>query len=229
MADPWEQFAEVVRDMSSSDDTSTTMDAAVAGALDVIPHAHHAAISMIIKGSKVETVAASDPMVRRGDELQYELGEGPCLQSLQQEESVHSADLATEERWPAWSKRVVDELEVRSMLCLQLFVTHDAIGALNIYSRDVDAFDQHDKTTALALAAHIAVALSSANEIENLEAAIVNRTVIGQAEGMLMQRYEMSPAAAFSVLARVSQHQNKRLHEVARELVQHGIKPRDLQ
>jgi GAF domain-containing protein len=223
MNDPWEKISAVVRAMSTADDTTDSMDAAVTGALELIPRAHHVGVTMVRKGRQPETVAASDDSVRQADLLQHELGEGPLLQSLVQEETVHSGDLTREERWTTWSRRAAYDLDLRSLLCLQLFVAKDAIGALSIYSADVDAFDDGDRTTALALAAHVAAALTSAYEIENLEAAIVNRTVIGQAQGMLMERYAMSAAAAFNVLKRFSQQQNKPLHAVARELVELGI------
>ncbi|QGG40289.1 GAF and ANTAR domain-containing protein [Aeromicrobium yanjiei] len=223
MSDQRDQFSDVVRAMRASDAVDRSMEAAVAGAVDLIPNVRHAAVSMVRRGKKVETVAATDDLVRRGDALQYELEDGPCLQSIWEEETVQSDDLGQEHRWPLWSPRAAQELGVRSMLCLQLFVSGDTIGCLNLYSREPDAFDSHDRTAAHALAAHIAVALSAARKIENLESAVVNRTLIGQAQGMLMQRYEMDAAAAFAVLKRVSQTENRRLHEVAKELVKRGV------
>lgn len=223
MTDEWQLFSDVVRSMSSAGDVGASMDAALAGAVEIIPNVHHAAISMVRRGRKVETVAATDDLVRRGDELQYEVGDGPCLQSIWKAETVQSDDLRTEDRWPEWSPRVAEELGVRSMLCLQLFVADDTLGCLNLYSQEREAFDAHDRTTSLALAAHIAVALSAAHDIQNLESAVVNRTVIGQAQGMLMQRYGMDAAASFAVLKRVSQDQNRRLHEIAKEIVHLGI------
>jgi transcriptional regulator with GAF, ATPase, and Fis domain len=226
MDDQWEMFSDVVRSMSDSDTTAGSMEAAIAGVAGIIPNAQHAGVSMVRKDRGVETIAASDDLVRRGDALQYELSDGPCLQAIWQMETVQSNDLTTEERWPVWSRRAAAELGVRSMLCLQLFVTEDTLGCLNIYSERVDGFDEHDRVTALAMAAHIAVALSSAHEIHDLESSVVNRTVIGQAQGMLMQRYEMEASAAFDVLARVAQHENRRLHEISKELVARGLRTR---
>jgi transcriptional regulator with GAF, ATPase, and Fis domain len=225
MGDQWDLYSEVVRSMSDTDSAAESMEAALVGALDIVPHAERAAISMVRRGEKVETIAATDDLVRRGDQLQYELGDGPCLQSIWQMETVQSDDLTLEERWPVWSRRAADELGIRSMLCLQLFVTQDTLGCLNIYSEHVNAFDEHDRVTALALAAHIAVALSSAHDIQDLESVTINRVLIAQAQGMLMQRYEMDSTGAFTVLKRVSQQQDRRLHEVARELVDRAVRP----
>lgn len=221
--DLWGHFSDLARDMSESAGLSDTLQVAVRGATALVANADSAGISMVHAGRRIETPAATDSACRRGDELQYELGEGPCLQSIYQQETVRSDDLSTEDRWPTWSRRVVDELGFRSMLCLQLFITHDTLGALNLYSHQVDAFDADDEATALALAAQVAVALSAAKEFESLESTVASRTVIGQAQGMLMQRYKMTPHESFAVLARESQASNRRLRAIAEDIVRNGI------
>ena len=105
------------------------------------------------------------------------------------------------------------------MLCFRLFTAADTLGALNLYSRRAGAFTEDDAIDGLALAAHVAVALVSATEIEGLNAAAVNRTVIGQAQGILMERYDIDSERAFSLLRRVSQDSNQRLRWIAAELV----------
>ena len=226
MSDPWEQFADVAREMSASVGIEHTLDAAVRGAVDLIKPVEAACVSLVHRGGRVETPAATDEMCRRGDELQLELGEGPYLEAIKDDETVVIRDLTTEPRWPEWSPKAADELGVRSMLCLQLFVTHDRLGALSLYSRQPDAFDDHDdRITALALAAHVAVALTSKVETEHLRSAMAHRTVIGQAEGMLMERYDLTPESAFAVLKRASQHSNRKLHVIAADMVREGINP----
>lgn len=223
--DDWEGFSRVARSMSMAFGVADTLESAAAGAVEIIPHAVHAGISMVYQDQPIETQAATDQLVRRGDELQYELNDGPCLQSIYQQETVQSDDLTRETRWPEWSRRVASELGVRSMLCFQLFISEDSLGALNLYAEDVAAFDEVDRSTGLALAAHIAVALASAQHYETLQAAIISRTVIGQAEGMLMQRYGLDAAQSFAVLTRMSQHAHRRLRDVAADLVRDGITP----
>lgn len=222
--DLWHQFADLARRMSDSSGLGETLQTAVDGAVALISHAEAACISMVRNNRRIETPAATNDVCRRGDELQYELGEGPCLQSIHEQETVISHDLSTETRWPTWSRRVSEECGVRSMLCVQLFVTHDTIGALNLYSSEVKAFDGDDQAVALSLAAHVAVALSAAREFETLESAVATRTVIGQAEGMLMYRYELTPAQAFAVLARQSQASNRKLRDIAAEIVRNGVR-----
>jgi len=219
----WDRFSDLARDMSESAGLSGTLQVAVDGARALVVDADSAGISMVHGRRRIETPAATDDACRRGDELQYEVGQGPCLQSIHDQETVRSGDLRTEQRWPLWSSRVSDELGFRSMLCLQLFVSRDTLGALNLYSTRVDAFDADDEATALALAAQVAVALSAAKEFESLESAIATRTVIGQAQGMLMQRYRLTPHQAFAVLARESQAGNRRLRDLAEDIVANGI------
>ena len=105
------------------------------------------------------------------------------------------------------------------MLCLQLFTAEDTLGALNLYSLREDAFDDASRVEALALAAHVAVALAAARQIGQLRVAIETRTVIGQAEGILMERFDLSAGQAFSALVRVSSVTNRKLSAVATELV----------
>jgi hypothetical protein len=84
---------------------------------------------------------ATDELVNRGDELQYALGEGPCLDAIWHYDTVISANLAEEDRWTRWAPRVAAELNIRSMLALRLFTSTELVGGLNLYSKDIDAFD----------------------------------------------------------------------------------------
>ena len=105
------------------------------------------------------------------------------------------------------------------MLRYRLFTTGETLGALNLYSRSLDAFDPDDINNGYYLAAHLAIALAGAETTEQLTSAIASRTAIGQAEGILMERFDLQPAQAFAVLTRISQHSNVRLRLVALELV----------
>ena len=132
---------------------------------------------------------------------------------------MHSRDLATDVRWPRWGPLVAKETGVVCVVSYRLFTTENTLGAMNLYSRRAEAFDTDDIYNGQALAAHVGVALAASLNAENLELAISNRTVIGRAEGILMERFAIPPAQAFAVLRRVSQHRNVRLHLVADELV----------
>jgi AmiR/NasT family two-component response regulator len=105
------------------------------------------------------------------------------------------------------------------MLCVRLYTTQDTLGALNLLSRRVDAFDEEDVVTAAHLAAHLAVALADAQHAEDLHSGARDRSVLGQAEGILMERFSLSSYRAFDVLTRVAQEHAVPLRQVAAELV----------
>ena len=188
-------------------------------AVGLIHSCEHAGITIAHRDGTVETAAATSDIPARGDKLQQELGEGPCIDAAWDEEIVHCSDLAGDDRWPLWGPRAADELGTRSMLCVQLFTHERKLGALNLYSSRPRAFDVDERTEALALAAHAAVAVAAAQKIDQLDSAIHRRTVIGQATGILMERYTLDAAQAFNVLRRFSQTENRKLYDVAAELV----------
>jgi GAF domain-containing protein len=218
-ADLHTQLAEASRELHAEPDTQETLERSVLLATDLIPNCDHAGISMVHRNRTIDTPAASDQMARRGDELQYALDEGPCLDAIWHYDTVISANLAEEDRWTRWAPRVAAELNVRSMLCLRLFTSTELVGALNLYSKEIDAFDEDDAYTGTYLAAQIAVAIAEERQTESLRISALNRTIIGQAQGILMERYNIDPEKAFNVLRRVSQDNNIKLIRVADELV----------
>jgi len=216
---PDDPFAAIARSLGNQNGELETVEKGLAVAVELIDGCHHAGVSMVRAGQRIETPAATSDVAMRGDQLQYELHEGPCLDAVKTQETILCPDLLHEQRWATWAPKVAHELNVRSMMCLQLFTTARSFGALNLYSESLDAFDQQDQALGLALAAHIAVALASSREIDTREIAIISRTVIGQAEGILMERYDLTPDKAFSVLRRVSQETQTKLVIVATDLV----------
>ena len=108
---------------------------------------------------------------------------------------------------------------------MQLFVGPDALGSLNLYSDRPDAFSSDDRVSSLALAAHIAIAFAAEREHESTNSALVNRSVIGQAQGRLMERFDLTAGQSFSALVRLSQARNVKLHVIASDIVARGIRP----
>lgn len=204
--------------MQSERGIQETLDKAVVIATEIIGGCDVAGIS-VVQRHGIDTPAASDASLARLDSLQFEIREGPCFDALKDHETVHSIDLAADERWPVWGPKVSADMGLNSSVSYRLFTTKDTLGAMNLYSRKVGAFDTEDIDNGLALAAHVAVALAGAQNAEHLETALNSRTVIGQAEGILMERFDISPQRAFEVLSRVSQERNVKLHIVAQELV----------
>jgi transcriptional regulator with GAF, ATPase, and Fis domain len=192
-----------------------------AGAVDFVPSADHAGVTLVSGNgtrASVRCVAATGEVPRLLDALQEEFATGPCLQSAREYETVHVTDYRSETRWPAFTEAVVERTPVRSSLSIQLFTDHEALGALTLYSEAVDAFDGPAMDQAWALAAHAAVALSSARRSEQFRSALASRDIIGQAKGMIMERYTVNARDAFALLSELSQNSNVPVVELARQL-----------
>lgn len=217
-----ERMAEAARELQDESTTQTTMEAAVRLAVDHVRGCDAASFTLAKRGGGLETPAHTDELALRADLLQYEIGEGPCIEAAWEERVVHSGDLTGDARWATWGPRVVRELGAHSVLCLQLFTRSDTLGALNLYSRTPNAFGRDDLDVGIALAAHVAVATAASQDQADLTAAIDSRTLIGQATGILMERYGLDAAKAFSLLSRVSSQTNTKVRELAQELVETG-------
>lgn len=218
-------FAEIARVLLAEPDVQHTLQRTVGLAVQTIDGCDFAGVSLVRSRTVIETPAYTDDLVRRGDELQYQLSEGPCLDAIWQQATVRSDDLATESRWPRWGPAVSKGLGFASTLSFQLFVAADTLGALNLYSRQPRAFDDDAVAVGLVFASHAAIALSGAQTHEGLLTAVATRTEIGRAEGILMERYRLSAQQAFEVLRRASQETNVRLRDVAAELTRTGRTP----
>lgn len=109
------------------------------------------------------------------------------------------------------------------MLAIQLYVTGRDLGALNLHSTHGDAFGNESEQIGLLFAAHAAVALADVQTDEHLHTALTHRDVVGQAKGILMERYKITAPAAFALLAKTSQDTNTKLYDVADVLTQTGL------
>lgn len=220
-----DQLADAARSMQGLASTQLTLEKVVLVATEIIEGCDLVGIS-IIHGDGIDTPVGSDETLNRIDGLQFVLKEGPCFDALRMHEIVHSRDLANDKRWPRWGPLIAKEAGVASIVSYRLYTTEDTLGALNLYSKKLDAFDADDINNGQALAAHVGVALAASQHAEHLEMAISNRTVIGRAEGILMERFDIRPDQAFAVLRRVSQHRNVKLNCVAEDLVRTRETPR---
>ncbi len=214
-----EQLAEAARELEAEPDTQQTLERSVTIALDLVPHAEHAGISIVHRKGRIETPAASTEAVLQADELQYQLDEGPSLDAIWTQDIVTASDLGHDSRWPRWAPQVASRFGFTSMLCVQLFTSTTVVGGINLYSSKTEAFDRDDLDIATYLAAHMAVAVAESQTEDQLRLAAVNRTAIGQAQGILMERFSIDPHRAFSLLQRVSQTNNTKLLEVATTIV----------
>ena len=141
------------------------------------------------------------------------------MDAVLRQHMVVSPDLSVEVRWTTWAPRVHAELGVRAMMSMLLFTERDDLGALNLYAHRADAWTPDSAAVAITLADQLAAALADAREIEHRGRAMVGRTIIGQAQGLLMERLGIDADQAFAYLRRISQTQHRKLFAVAEDLV----------
>jgi GAF domain-containing protein len=190
-------------------------------AVATVPGCEHAGISFVHQ-RKISTPAASDAVALRVDAVQFEVGQGPCLDAIQEDQIFRTDDLATETRWPLFSRRAHAETGISSMLGVRLFARGRTMGALNLMSGQPAAFDDDSLSTAALFAALAAVALNAAQTEESLQLALKSRDIIGQAMGILMERHRITDKEAFDRLSTASQSLNMRLKDVADQVVLTG-------
>jgi GAF domain-containing protein len=213
-------LAAAARAMQDEDSPREAMERAVVVATEILPGCDAAGVCVVYRGERIDTHATSNDALRQVDALQHELQEGPCLDALRQHDTVHSGDLSIDERWPRWGPEVAGRQGLFSIISYRLFSTGDNLGALNLYGKTRSAFNTDDIHDGTALAAHVGVALAGAQEVENLEKALTGRTVIGQATGIVMERFDLPADRAFGVLSRLSQQMNVKLRQLAEQIVQ---------
>ena len=144
------------------------------------------------------------------------------MDATYEHETIRVDDLASDRRWPELADRA-REVGAASMLCIQLFVAGDDLGALNLLARRPGAFTDESERIGLMFASHAAVALAQAQKLNHLGRALASRDLIGQAKGVLMERYKITADQAFALLARASQDTNRKLTEVAEHLAHTGV------
>jgi len=180
---------------------------------------------MVVHGRKqVETAAATSSRVAESHNLQIVHDQGPCLDAIEGEAIYLSPDIAEDERWPLWGPAIA-KLGVRSVLSVRLATRARRYGSLNLYAERPDAFDEDDVAVASIFVSHASVALAAAHNEQGLQRAIDARKLIGQAQGILMERFDLDADRAFEFLRRQSQHHNVKLRSVAEWVVDNRALP----
>jgi len=212
-----DDFADLAVRLHDEPTIVETLELVVQYALKAID-CEYAGVMLIHGGNQIETAASTDPLVEELHQVQLECGEGPGLRALANRLTVVVADTASDRRWERWAGKVA-ALGVRSVLTARLATGDADVGTLNLFHSEPDAFDSDDEAVASIFARHAAVALANARQAENLWAAIDARKLVGQAQGILMERFDLNADQAFAVLLRYSQQRNLKLRDVADLLV----------
>jgi GAF domain-containing protein len=216
--------SDIVQFLEQFEDVTGFLDSLVRWAVEQTPGAEACGLT-VEQSRRPETVTYSGELALRGDERQYELDDGPCLQSLRSGDVVHVADMATETRWGKYPQRAV-EAGVHSSLSFPLTVGDHGRGALNLYASRPHAFTETDERVGQSWAGQASGALSVAwrlaaadETVDNLTRSLITRQVIGQAVGLLMAQRTCTADAAFELLRGASQRSNEKLRDVATRIV----------
>jgi hypothetical protein len=226
-----QQLAQLAQTLLEANTVGEVLARVVAAARAVLTDADLVSITMRGPDGDYTTPVRTDELADRLDELQYEHGEGPCVQATRTPGPGGSpnGNNLTGSPWPAWGPAAA-ALGVRSVLAVGLFPFGDPprLGALNLYSTRRGGLDAVDRDLAVLLASHAAVAMAATQAVTaadlraaQLGQALATRDVIGQAKGILMQRRGVSADEAFGILRRASQDLNIKLALVAERFVAH--------
>ena len=212
------RMAELARTAVSPRSVEDVLSDVTAAAKELIPGADTAGVLLIGKGGKWDSVAGTSDLPHLLDELQMKFNEGPCVEAALDEVIVRTDDFRVEERWPKYSAAVV-EIGVLSGLSFKLYTAERTAGALNLFAFKAKAFDGADETIGTVLAAHAAAAILASRQGEELQSALTTRDRIGQAKGIIMERYGVDDIRAFEMLRRLSQDSNTRLVDIAQGVI----------
>ncbi len=199
-----------------------------------IEGAEQASISESRNG-RLRTVASTGEMASAGDCLQYEFGHGPCVDALDRSSEAlnrtvvyRSDDVGTDDRWPQFGRRAAADVGARSMMSFRLYLDNDPdrVAGLNVYSSRPSAFDASAQTVGTVLATQSARALLTAaarDKAANLAQALDSNREIGTAMGIVMAGHGVTREDAFALLRIASQNTNRKLIEIATEVVDTGV------
>ncbi len=216
-------FSKLALEMHDAPGVEETVQAVVDFALRAL-NCDYAGVALRTRG-RPEVPAVTDPTVAEIYQFQMVSGEGPLVECMRNHITVLVPDTVGELRWPDWAKKVL-ELGVRTVLDVPLRTMSNTVGILGLYSVEPNAFGPDEEAIAEILARHASVAVATARREQHLAVAVDARKLVGQAMGILMERYGLDGDRAFQVLQRYSQQTNTKLRDVAQQLIDSRNLPR---
>jgi GAF domain-containing protein len=213
-----QRMAELARAAAAPRSLEDVLFDVTATSKEIIPGTDTAGVLLLAGRGKFESLAGTDDLPYQLDELQVKYNQGPCVQVALDELIVRTDDFREEQRWPQYSAAVV-EIGVLSGLSFKLYTSDRTAGALNLFAFKPNAFDAEAETIGAVLAAHAAAAILASRQEQQLESALSTRDRIGQAKGIIMERYGVDDLRAFDLLRRLSQDSNTKLIDIAQQVI----------
>ena len=212
------RMAELARTLAHERTLEAVLREVTVAAVELISGVDTAGILLIKKGGKFDSLAGTSDLPHRLDELQMEFDEGPCQQAALADTVVRTADFREESRWPQYSPAAV-EAGVLSGLSFKLYTGDRTAGALNLFGHQPRTWDSEAESIGEVLAAHAAAAVLATQQEQQLKAALLSRDQIGQAKGIVMERFNVDALRAFQLMRQLSQEENMKLTAVAERII----------
>lgn len=212
------RMAELARDIAAPRSLGQVLNDVTTAAVELIPAADAAGVLLVKAGGEFESLADTDSLVSKLDQLQNDFGEGPCHDAALKQTIVRTDDLRDEPRWPRYAPAAV-ERGVLSSLSFKLYTAERTAGALNLFSFRADAWDTEAETIGSVFAAHAASAIMASRHGQQMQSALSTRDRIGQAKGIIMERYGVDELRAFDLLRRLSQEGQTKLIHIAQRVI----------
>jgi GAF domain-containing protein len=224
-----EDFHEALFELStlmlSEETLATVLQRIVDLTVAAVPGCSHCGVSLLDKG-RVTTAAATDGTTLQLDGAQYSNGEGPCLQAARTGEVIRVEDFSQDDRFPMFAAEAL-RLGINSSLSFPLIVNDASIGALNLYGADIKAFNGNSERLgerfarqASATLANVEIHDRTVTLVTQLNEALTSRSVIDQARGILIARTGCTADDAIDTLKQRSQRENRKLRDIAAEIVE---------
>lgn len=182
---------------------------------------------LLIKDGEFTSLAGTSEVARTLDHAQRDTGEGPCVDAAERDVIVRCNDLGNDARWPRF-REVAIAAGVLSVMSFRLYTKGVDSGALNLFGFGTGSFTAEPEALGAMLATHAAISLVAANRQQQFESALASRDLIGQAKGIIMERFDIDAVRAFELLRRVSQESNTPVKVIAARLADRSAPATDL-
>jgi GAF domain-containing protein len=221
-----EAFAALARSLAELGGIHPTLEQVVVRAVDLVPCDWAVAgTAERLSDRRVRDFAGSDDLMFTVQDISLQAGTSPGWEAFRHGATEYSPDLTNEARYGSYPAAMVARTPIRSVLSFGLWLHERPLGVLTLYARHADAFDTCAQSRAALLADHATIAIevaTVADRAEHLQAALATNRSIGAAVGILTERHHVTPEHAFDLLRVVSQRSNRRLADIAEELVRTG-------
>ncbi|MDG5483386.1 GAF and ANTAR domain-containing protein [Mycolicibacterium gadium] len=208
----------LTRDITDTDDDiGVILGRLTSAAVSLVKGVDYADVMLVQDGS-FESVAPTDPLVTELDAVQMQSGDGPCLEAAVDTSIIRCDDVENDPRWPTFTAAALS-FGVRATMSYQLYTNLGGAGALNLFSRRSHAVDSEGEAIGAVLATHAATAIMAVNTRQQFQSALASRDLIGQAKGILMNRFAIDAVRAFELIVKQSQDVNIPVREIAQKII----------